>query len=67
MNFEDLVTSDEKDLFIESGYSFVLRNDFMRAGLANITFVRKYEGSDKPETNCFIAVVSIKGKRVIRE
>lgn len=58
---------DEPRLFMDNGYTFVLRDDFNRDGIADIAFVGKYDNPDQPYKNSFIATVSIKGKQVIRE
>lgn len=67
MGFDDLGDTDEKDSFIEGGYSFVLRGDFNNDGLADIAFLGKYENIEEPEKNTFIGILSIKGKKVTRE
>ncbi len=68
MTLKDLDEAfDEPHVFLSRGYSFVLRDDFNSDGIADIVFVGKYDNLEKPDKNCFIAVVSIKDKSVIRE
>lgn len=67
MSFDDLNDSNEKDSFIEGGYTFVLRGDFNNDNLADIAFVGKYNNYEKPDQNAFIGILSIKGKKVTRE
>lgn len=67
MSFKDIVDSYEQNAFIEGGYSFVLRGDFDRDGFADIAFVGKHENPNDNGENCFIAIFSIKGKKVVRE
>lgn len=67
MSLKDLtIKPGEQDFFIKEGFSFVLRGDFNRDGFADIAFVGKYSVSDKKEES-FIAIVTIKGKKVFRE
>ena len=68
MTLKDLVEGfDEPNMFINGGYTFVLRDDFKRDGIPYIAFVGRYDNRQHPDTNCFIAIVSIKGKHVSRE
>jgi hypothetical protein len=67
MAFEDLGSADERAGFLEGGYSFVLRGDFDRNGFPDIVLVGKYDNPQESEKNSFIAVLGIRGKKVIRE
>jgi len=67
MTYKDLEMSNEQEGFLEGGYTFVLRGDFNGDGFADIAFVGKYDNRDNAEKNCFIAVVTVKGKKVTRE
>lgn len=67
MSIKDLNDSDEQEGFFEGGYSFVLRGDFNKDGFADIAFVGKYDNQSDSEKNSFIAIVSIRGRKVIRE
>jgi len=67
MTFKDLGTPAEQEGFLEGGYTFVLRGDFDRDGFADIVFVGKYDNPENPERNSFIAVVTIKGEKIIRK
>lgn len=67
MSYKDITELEEQEGFIEGGYAFVLRGDFDRNGSADIAFVGKYDNFEQPEKNCFLAIVSIKGKKVTRE
>lgn len=64
MSYEDL---DEinKVSFISRGLTFVLGGDFNRDGIADVAFVGKYDSGSSEDT--FLAIVSIKGKKVTRK
>lgn len=66
MSIDDLIDIDQKEDFYEEGYTFVLRGDFNRDGIADIAFVGKYDGNNK-NADAFMSILSIKGKRVIVE
>jgi len=67
MKLGDLDSSfNEQEDFIEGGFTFVLRGDFNRDGIADIAFVGKYDNSEKQDENSFIAILSVKGKKVLR-
>ncbi|MCL4498783.1 MAG: FG-GAP repeat protein [Chloroflexi bacterium] len=66
MALKDLGTLEEEENFLEGGYTFVLRGDFDGDGFADVAFVGKYDNQTNRENNCFIAVVTIKGKKIIR-
>lgn len=65
MSLQDL-DHDEQEVFLEGGYAFVLRGDFNRDKLADIVFVGKYDAPGNSTKNCFVTIVTIKGKKVIR-
>ncbi len=67
MSLEDLKTYDEEALFLEGGYTFVLRGDFNRDGFADIIFVGKYDGETDTKGNSFIAILSIQKNKIVRE
>lgn len=67
MRFEDLGDPHEQEGFIEEGFTFVLRGDFNRDGVADLAFVGKYDNPEHPKENTFIVVVSFKEKMVIRD
>ena len=64
MNLADIKDPEEQYRFFEDGYTFVLRGDFNRDGFADIVFVGKY---NQYLENSFIAIISIKGNKVIRD
>jgi hypothetical protein len=67
MTFADLADAEEQSGFLEGGYTFVLRGDFNKDGIADIAFVGKYKNSESYEENSFVAIISIKGKKVVRD
>lgn len=68
MSLRDLDrTLQEPELFIERGYSFVLTGDFNNDGNADVALVGKYDNSVDPQKTTFITIVTIKGKKLIRE
>ncbi len=67
MHYDDLSDPRDRESFIEGGYTFVLTGDFIRNGFADIAFVGKYDNPESSTENCFFAVVSIQGKKIIRE
>lgn len=67
MTLKDLSNLEEKESFINGGYSFVLRGDFNSDGFADLAFVGKYDDIEHPERNCFVAIISIKQKKIIRD
>lgn len=68
MSLQDLDnTKQEKETFIEDGYTFVLRGDFNKDGYADIVFVGKYDNPENPIANSFVAIITFKKKKVIRD
>lgn len=68
MSLQDLdSTIQEPELFIERGYAFVLTGDFNNDGNADVSLVGRYDNSVDPQKTTFITIVTIKGKKLIRE
>ncbi|MCE5194611.1 MAG: hypothetical protein LLF28_04025 [Nitrospiraceae bacterium] len=67
MSLEDFADPEDKEAFLESGCTFVLRGDFNNDGIADLAFVGKYDNLSNPKYSSFFVIVSIKQKKVVRE
>jgi hypothetical protein len=67
MTYEDLRYPEDQRAFVEEGYTFVLAGDFNKDGYADLAFVGKYDHNEQNDPGVFLAILSFRGKTVVRD